>query len=118
MLGAAVRGAARRFAARAVLVGPWGTLTYGGLDRRADELAAELSAAGLGPGDVVAAVLASDAEWVALAVAADRAEVVLATVSPALAPPERSALVELADPDLVVASADLLDDLSPHRRVG
>jgi acyl-CoA synthetase (AMP-forming)/AMP-acid ligase II len=117
VLGAAVRGAARRFGSRAVLVGPRGTLTYGGLDRRADELAAGLRAAGLGPGDVVAAVLPSDAEWVALAVAADRAEVVLATVSPVLAPPERSALVELADPDLVVASSDLLDGLSSHRRV-
>jgi acyl-CoA synthetase (AMP-forming)/AMP-acid ligase II len=117
VLGSAVRGAAERFGDRAVMVGRGVTLTYAELDRRADHLAAGLGSHGLGPGDVVASVLPSGPEWLVLAVAADRAGAVLASASPALAPPERSALVELADADLVVADAGLVDGLSLRREV-
>lgn len=117
MLGRTVREAARRFGDRDVLVGPGGAFTYGELDRCADAVAAGLRSRVASPGAVVAAVLPSDAEWLVLATAADRAELVLATVSPALAPPERAALVELADAALVVADPGLVEGLSLRRDV-
>ncbi|MFZ4518525.1 MAG: class I adenylate-forming enzyme family protein [Microthrixaceae bacterium] len=117
MLGANLRGAAARFGTRAAVVRGPEVLTYGEWDRHADELAAGLRARGLGPGDRVAAVLPSGPEWAVLAAAADRAGVVLATASPALAPPERAALVELARPALVVAGPDLVEGLPLRRSV-
>ncbi len=117
MLGANLRGAAQRFGGRAAMVHGDDVLTYGDWDRHADELAAGLRSRGLGPGDRVAAVLPSGPEWAVLAAAADRAGLVLATASPALAPPERAALVELARPALVLAGPDLVEGLPLRRAV-
>ena len=96
MLGANLRGAAQRFGGRAAMVHGDDVLTYGDWDRHADELAAGLRSRGLGPGDRVAAVLPSGPEWAVLAAAADRAGLVLATASPALAPPERAARTHIS----------------------
>ena len=68
--------------------------TWESIDRSADLVAAGLRRAGVGPGDVVANVLPSGAEWVVVAVAVDRIGAVHAGVSSHLAPPERGALVE------------------------
>lgn len=111
MLGSIAREAGRRFGDRPVLVRPDGTLTYAGLDRGADALAAGLRSQGIRAGDVVATVLPSGAEWMVLAVALDRVGAVLATVSPRLAPPERAELVRLVGPALVVVGPDLVDGL-------
>jgi acyl-CoA synthetase (AMP-forming)/AMP-acid ligase II len=111
VLGDIAREAGRRFGDRDVLVTPADRLDYAGLDHHADHLAAGLAARGVGPGDVVAAVLPSGAEWMVLAVALDRAGAVLATVSPKLAGPERAELVRLARPRLVVADPALVDGL-------
>jgi len=82
--------------------------TWESIDRSADLVAAGLRRAGVGPGDVVANVLPSGAEWVVVAVAVDRIGAVHAGVSSHLAPPERGALVEsvaavvaVADPERV-----------------
>ena len=111
VLGEIVREAGSRFGDRHALVTPGDALSYGDLDRSADRLAAGLWARGIRPGDVVATVLPSCAEWVVLAVAVDRIGAVLAPVSPKLAAPERAELVALVTPALVVADSHGVEGL-------
>jgi acyl-coenzyme A synthetase/AMP-(fatty) acid ligase len=87
VLGEIAREAAERFGDRSVVVthrdgAALDALSYADLHATGDRLAAGLRAMGLGPGDVVAAVLPSGPEWVVLAVALDRVGAALATVSP------------------------------------
>ncbi|UDY37846.1 class I adenylate-forming enzyme family protein [Dermatobacter hominis] len=103
MLGDIVREAGTRFGSRDALVTPSDTVSYEDLDRSADRLAAGLAGRGIRTGDVIATVLPSCAEWLVLAVAADRVGAILAPVSPKLAAPERAELVALIAPRLVVA---------------
>lgn len=112
VLGSIARDAARRFGDTPVVVTPADVLTYRDLDRRADEVAVGLRSAGVGGGDVVAAVMASGGDWVVAAVAVDRIHAVLAAVSPKLAAPERAELVRLVDPRLVVTDDGLGDGLA------
>jgi acyl-CoA synthetase (AMP-forming)/AMP-acid ligase II len=105
VLGDIVREAGARFGDRPALVTAADTLTYEDLDRSADRMATGLSARGIRPGDVVATVLPSCAEWIVLAVAVDRIGAVLAPVSPKLAAPERAELTALVTPRLIVADA-------------
>ncbi|HPU38753.1 MAG TPA: AMP-binding protein, partial [Microthrixaceae bacterium] len=111
MLGRIAQETAARFGDRPVVVTASDTLTYGALDASADRTAAGLRARGIGPGSTVATVLGSCAEWVILAVAADRAGATFAPVSPKLAAPERAELVTLVRPDLVVSDAAGVDGL-------
>lgn len=111
MLSEIVREAAIRFGDRPVVVAPEGVLTYAELDRRADELAAGLSHRGVAEGDVVALLLPSGGDWVVAAIAAARLGAVFAGISPALAPPERSAMLELITPKLTLVDPSLVDGL-------
>jgi acyl-CoA synthetase (AMP-forming)/AMP-acid ligase II len=111
VLGEIVREAGSRFGERPALTTPTDTLPYAALDRTADRVAAGLAARGVRPGEVVATVLPSCAEWLVLAVALDRVGAVLAPISPKLAAPERAALVELVGPRLVVADPPGVDGL-------
>jgi acyl-CoA synthetase (AMP-forming)/AMP-acid ligase II len=111
VLGRIAQETAARFGDRPVVVTASDTLTYGALDASADRTAAGLRARGIGPGSTVATVLGSCAEWVILAVAADRAGATFAPVSPKLAAPERAELVTLVRPDLVVSDAAGVDGL-------
>jgi len=111
VLGTAVIGAAKRFGDRPVVVAPDGTLTYAELDRASAVLAAELSARGVGEGDVVAAILPSGGDWVVIAAAVARAGAVMAGISPVATPPERAVLLDLVRPKVVLASPDAVDGL-------
>ncbi len=111
MLGAIASEAASRFGGRPVVIGPDGVLTYAELDRWAHELAAGLHRRGLRPGDRVAVTVPSGGDWLVVAVALARLGAVMAGVSTAITPAERSELVQLIRPALVIAGADTLDGL-------
>jgi acyl-CoA synthetase (AMP-forming)/AMP-acid ligase II len=103
MLAATVRAAAQRFGDLVAFVDPDGRpLTYRELDRRSDAVAAGLAAAGVGLGDRVALRLPSDTSYVTAYAAAAKLGAITAGINPRLAPPEQAALVELADPALVL----------------
>ncbi len=117
MLPNVVREAARRFGLTPAFVDPDGTTTsYAELDRRSEEIAAGLRAAGIRPGDVVALTLPSTTPYVLAYLGAAKAGAVTAGVNPRLSPPERDAILALADPALVVSDAAALDDLARPER--
>lgn len=117
MLGEIAREAAARFGDRSVVTTAHDTLSYAELDEAADRVADGLESHGIGPGDVVATVLANCGEWVILAVAVDRVGATSAPVSSKLAPRERSELVELVRPALVVVDPAAVDGLPLRARV-
>ncbi|HEY8526731.1 MAG TPA: AMP-binding protein [Acidimicrobiales bacterium] len=107
MLAETVREAGRRFGDLVALVDPDGTrLTYAELDRRSDLIAAGLVRAGVRPGARVVLRLASDSRYVLAYAAAAKVGAITAGVNPRLAAPEQDALVDLADPALVLATPD------------
>ena len=111
-LAATVREAARRFGPRPALIDPDGTrVSYGDLDRRSDEVAAGMLAAGLGPGDVVLLQLPSDSAYVVAYAAAAKVGAIAAGVNPRLAPPEQAAVARVAGAALTLASADDVETL-------
>jgi acyl-CoA synthetase (AMP-forming)/AMP-acid ligase II len=106
VLAATVRAAARRFGDLVAFVDPDGrSLTYRDLDRRSDEVAAGLTAAGVGKGDRVVLRLPSDTSYVIAYAAAAKVGAITAGINPRLAPPEQEALVALADPAVVLDDA-------------
>ncbi len=111
-LAATVREAASRFGTRPAFVDPDGsTLSYAGLDRRSDEVAAGLAAAGVGPGDVVVLRLASDSAYVVAYAATAKVGAIAAGVNPRLAPPEQEAVRRAAGVGFDIESAEQVDDL-------
>jgi acyl-CoA synthetase (AMP-forming)/AMP-acid ligase II len=78
------------------------TLTFGELDRTADRVAHALAAAGLVPGDRLAVLLRNVPQFYALLFGAARAGVVLVALNWRLAPPEVAAILDDADPRLLV----------------
>ena len=111
-LAATVRAAAARFGDRAALVDPDGTaITYADLDRRSDEVAAGLLAAGVTRGDVVLLRLPSDSAYVVAYAAAAKVGAVTAGVNPRLAPPEQAAVAALAGGALVIDSGEQVEAL-------
>jgi acyl-CoA synthetase (AMP-forming)/AMP-acid ligase II len=112
VLAATVRAAARRFGDLVVLVDPDGSpTTYADLDRRSDAVAAGLVARGVGPGDRVVLRLASDSRYVVAYAGAAKVGAITAGINPRLAPPEQEALVDLADPAVVLAGPDEITEL-------
>jgi acyl-CoA synthetase (AMP-forming)/AMP-acid ligase II len=112
VLDRVVRAAAARFGDAVAFVDPDGAqTTYAELDRRSDEVAAGLGRAGIAPGDVVALTLPSTTAYVVAYVAAAKAGAITAGVNPRLAPPERAAILAMADPALALGSAEEVDDL-------
>ena len=103
-LAATVRQAARRFGDAVAFVDPGGRpLTYRGLDQASDAFAAALVARGVGVGDRVVLRLPSDTSYVVAYAAAAKLGAITAGINPRLAPPEQEALVELADPAVVLS---------------
>ena len=78
------------------------TRTRGQLESRANRLARAFAARGVRPGDLVTLVLGNGLELVEACVAAWKLGAVPNPISPRLAPPEREAILALADPALVV----------------
>ena len=108
MLGELIQEAARRFGDRPAYLGESGlVLTYAGLDRLSDEVGAGLRSRGVGEGDVVALVLPTIPEYAVVYLAAAKVGAITAGVNPRLSPAERDAVLGVAGPKLVVATADL-----------
>ena len=121
MLAAVVREAASRWgdASYAIAPGGW-TLSYTQLDRISDEVAATLSADGIGVGDVVVLRLPTSPDHVIAYVACAKVGATTAAINQRLTPSEQDALVELARPSLVIDDSMLGDSpdsvLWPLRR--
>jgi acyl-CoA synthetase (AMP-forming)/AMP-acid ligase II len=112
VLAEVVREAGRRFGDLAALVDPDGSrLTYAELDRRSDLIAAGLVRRGVRVGDRVVLRLASDSRYVLAYAAAAKVGAITAGINPRLAPPEQEALVDLADPAIVLVTRDDVDAL-------
>jgi amino acid adenylation domain-containing protein len=77
---------------RPAVVDPNGTLSYGELDRRSDQLAAALRAAGVGPEVCVGLFLERSAEFVTAALAVLKAGAAYLPLDPST-PPDRAAFV-------------------------
>jgi acyl-CoA synthetase (AMP-forming)/AMP-acid ligase II len=110
VLPGTVAEAARRFGDTPAFVAAAGwPVTYTGLARLADEAAGGLAARGIGEGDVVALVLPSTVDYVVAYLAAARVGAATAGVNPRLTPPERAAVLDVADPALVLTTAALAE---------
>lgn len=113
MLTENVRRAAAEFGSRVAYVAADGwTISYAELDRAADEVAAALRAMGLGDRATVALVLESTIDYVALYLGLARIGAVAAGINPRLRPRETNACLAALGPDLVVASAELMDGVA------
>lgn len=92
------------------------TVTFGALDRTADAVARALVAEGLAPGDRMAVLLRNVPECYALLFGAARAGVVLVALNWRLAPPELAAILDDAEPALLVVGSAQLDLVPPAHR--
>jgi acyl-CoA synthetase (AMP-forming)/AMP-acid ligase II len=103
-LASTVREAAARFGDAVAFVDPDGRpLSFRDLDTRSDAIAAGLAQRGVGIGDRVVLRLPSDTSYVLAYIAAAKLGAITAGINPRLAEPEQKALVELADPLLVLS---------------
>ena len=94
------------------------TMTFGELDRAADRVAHAYAEGGLQPGDRVAVLLRNVPEFYALLFGAARAGVVLVALNWRLAPPEVAAVLDDADPALLITGTAQLNLVPPGRRDG
>lgn len=105
MLPSMVRAAAVRFGPAPAFVDPDGRpLTFEDLDRRSDEVATGLRAAGIGPGSVLGLALPASSAYVIGYVAAAKLGGATAGVNPRLTSAERDRLLAVAAPDVVLSS--------------
>lgn len=108
MLPGIVRSAAERFGARAAFVPPTGEpLTYAALHRRSDAVAVGLLEHGVGDGDVVALVGPSNIDYVLGYMAAAKVGAITAGVNPRYTAVERAAVLDVADPAIVIDDGGL-----------
>jgi long-chain acyl-CoA synthetase len=103
-LGGDLRATAERVPADEAIVAADGRLAFAELDRRADDVAAALVAAGVGEGDRVALVLPNGVECVIALYGSLRAGAVIAPIDPTIKP-ERLSYV-LADSGAALAICD------------
>lgn len=83
-----LRETAKQYPASPAIVWQGGITTYAELDRRSDEVAAELSSSGVTQGDIVPVTLPRGAEWIAYTIGVMKVGAAYAPLSPSL-PPER-----------------------------
>ena len=108
MLPEIVRGAAARFPDRVAFVSADGsTTTYAQLDHRSDRVARGLARRGVAEGDVVALVLPSTVDYIVAYVAASKVGAITAGINPRYTETERSAVLEVAQPRIVVDRDDV-----------
>ena len=125
MLPETVREAARRFGERTayVIEPPGGTwrdgfpLTYADVDRLSDEVAAGLLRRGVRAGDRVALVVPPGAEYLVGYLGAAKIGAITAGVNDRLSAAEREAVLERADPALVLAAPGLAPERFEHVEV-
>ncbi|MGH8978546.1 MAG: class I adenylate-forming enzyme family protein, partial [Acidimicrobiia bacterium] len=97
------------------------SLSYADIDRISDEVAAGLAARGIGPGDVLALVLPPGPEYLLAYCAATKVGAVTAGVNDRLSERERAAVIDVADPALVIdtpPASSLRTVLSEFRDAG
>jgi acyl-CoA synthetase (AMP-forming)/AMP-acid ligase II len=112
MLPQTIAEAARRFGDRTAYVAPDGRrLSYADVDRVSDEAAVGLAVRGVRAGDVVALVLPPSVEYLLAYCAAAKIGAITTGVNDRLAPPEREAVLGVAEPALTITDAHELDDL-------
>jgi len=92
----------------------WG-ITYGELDRAADEAAGGLAARGIGERDAVALVLESTIDYVVLFLALARLGAVTSGINPRLTAREINACLDVFDPELVIVGDRLTDTVEGDR---
>lgn len=113
MLVETAQEAARRFPDRAALVSEAGlVLTYAELDAIASEVAGGLSKRGVGEGDVVSLVLPSIPEHFIAYLATAKLGAITAAVNPRLTSFERSAVLEVARPRVIITTRQLAPEYS------
>jgi acyl-CoA synthetase (AMP-forming)/AMP-acid ligase II len=103
--------AAQRFGETPAFITAAGwAVSYLDLARRSHEVAASLAHRGIGEGDVVALVLPSIPEYVIAYLAAARLGAITTGVNARLTADERSAVLAIAAPKLIVTTPDLAPD--------
>jgi acyl-CoA synthetase (AMP-forming)/AMP-acid ligase II len=119
MLAEVVTEAARAFGDRVAYVSPDGwPITYAEIDRLSDEAAVGLrEEAGIGLDSVVALLLPNGVDYVVLYAALAKLGATTAGLNSLLTPRERTAALECAGADLVLATADLGDGIPAGARV-
>lgn len=110
-LASTITEAARRFGDTAAFVSASGwTLDYRQLDALSDEVAAALHAEhGVTEGSVVALVLPSTPDYLVVYAAVAKLGAITAGVNPRYTAPEQAAVLDVADPVLVITTDDALD---------
>jgi acyl-CoA synthetase (AMP-forming)/AMP-acid ligase II len=121
-LPATLAEAARRFGERTAYVTEAGwNVTYADIDRVSDQIAVGLAHRGVGEGDVVALVLPPGPEYLLAYCGAAKVGAITAGVNDRLSARERDAVLDLADPKLVIsvpAAASLDGVLTDYRAPG
>jgi acyl-CoA synthetase (AMP-forming)/AMP-acid ligase II len=108
MLAVTLREAARRFADSPAYVTEAGwTLSFADLDRISDEVAVGLAGRGLRPGTVLALVLPPGPEYLLAYLAAAKLGAITAGVNDRLTVAERAAVLDRAEPRLVLSGPGL-----------
>ena len=108
LLTEAARRAAQKHGERAAFAAPDGWhLSFAGLDRAAQEIAASLRARGLRPGSTVALVLDSGVDYAALYLAAARIGAVTAGINPVGAAAEVAGCLRIVRPHLIAVHRHL-----------
>jgi acyl-CoA synthetase (AMP-forming)/AMP-acid ligase II len=118
MLGELTREAARRFGESSQYVAAEGwSLTYRDLDRLSDEAAAGLRRRGVGSDDVIALAMPAIPEYPVAYVAAAKVGAITAGVNPRLSAPERAEVLGVAEPKLILATAELAPGTGPVEEI-
>ncbi len=109
-----VAEAARRFGERTAYINPHGwPLSYADIDRISDEVAAGLAARGVREGDVVALVFPPGVEYLLAYVGAAKLGAITAGVNDRLSERERTAVLDVADPRIVLTADEFPAAESP-----
>ncbi len=108
MLADTVREAARRFGDRIAYIDDDGRpITYAEVDRASDEVAVGLASMGVQPGSVLALVLGPGVDYLLAYLAAAKLGAITAGVNDRLSSRERDAVLDRAEPALVLAAPGL-----------
>ena len=118
MLSSTVREAAIRFGDLPAFVAADGwPLAYAALDRLSDEAAVGLATRGVAEGDLVALALPSTPDYAVAYAALAKLGAVTAGINPRSTAAERAAVLEVAQPALVLASPALAEGIPEGMRV-
>ena len=87
------------------------TVSYQDLDRVSDEVAGSLLRKGLREGSLLLLSLPASVEYLIIFIAASKIGAITTGINPRLKSTERKSICEIAEPDLVIATTELLDGI-------